>query len=75
MEYKQKQYTQPIDWILMKDKKPRKGQKIIGLWNWGGINGHLVAESLTYFKVYDATNIVAWYPLEIPEYVKDSVEK
>lgn len=67
----------PIKWILMKDKKPRKGQRVIGLWNLGGTESNFVAESVVYYEVYSSkdSGLVAWYPLEIPFYVKESVEK
>ena len=66
----------PIKWILMKDKKPRKGQRVIGLWNLGGTESNFAVESVVYYEVYSSNSgLVAWYPLEIPFYVKESVEK
>lgn len=63
----------PIKWILMKDKKPRKGQRVIGLWNLGGTESDFAVESFAYYS--SNSGLVAWYPLEIPFYVKESVEK
>ena len=58
------------DWISIKDKKPKNGQHIIGLWHWGNEHAHYESNiGSTIYHKNEIGNMTHWMPL--PEPPKD----